>query len=81
MKNSFQNSFQNSNLERLRVLVDTLESQKNDSKEYTYILNEIEDIIKEERKIIGKLKKSDSKIKHYESICASILSVISATKI
>lgn len=76
-----KNSLQNSNLERLRVLVDTLESQKNDSKEYTCILNEIEDIIKEERKIISKLKKSDSKIKHYESICASILSVISATKI
>lgn len=76
-----KNSLQNNNLERLRVLVDTLESQKDDTKEYTCILNEIEGIIKEERKIIGKLKKSDTKIKHYETICASILSVISATKI
>ena len=76
-----KNSLQNNNLERLRVLVDILESQKDDTKEYTCILNEIEDIIKEERKIIGKLKKSDTKIKHYETICASILSVISATKI
>lgn len=76
-----ENSLQNNNLERLRVLVDTLESQKDDTKEYTCILNEIEGIIKEERKIIGKLKKSDTKIKHYETICASILSVISSTKI
>lgn len=76
-----KNSLQNNNLERLRVLVDTLESQKDDTKEYTCILNEIEGIIKEERKIISKLKKSDTKIKHYETICASILSVISATKI
>ena len=76
-----KNSLQNNNLERLRVLVDILESQKDDTKEYTCILNEIEDIIKEERKIISKLKKSDTKIKHYATICASILSVISATKI
>jgi len=76
-----ENSLQNNNLERLRVLVDILESQKDDTKEYTCILNEIEDIIKEERKIISKLKKSDTKIKHYETICASILSVISSTKI
>ena len=76
-----ENSLQNNNLERLRILVDTLESQKDDTKEYTCILNEIEGIIKEERKIISKLKKSDTKIKHYETICASILSVISATKI
>ena len=71
----------NDNLEKLRILVNTLESQKIDSKEYTIILNNIEGIINEEREIISKLKKSDVKIKHYETICSTILSVISATKL
>jgi hypothetical protein len=71
----------NDNLIKLRALVEELDTQETDTNEYNEILNEIESIIKEERKIISRLKKPDTKLKHYETICASILSVISATKL
>jgi hypothetical protein len=60
------------NIKRLRELVDELDQDKNHK-----TLNKIETIIKEERVIINKLKRSDVKIKHYETICSSIMALIS----
>lgn len=68
------------NLVRLRELVGVLETQE-DTFGYEKTLKEVEGIIKEELKIINNLKKTDSKLRHYETICTSILSVISATKL
>ena len=66
-----------SNLEKLKILVEQLENNNVTSDEYRYVLKEIENVIKEEKKVICKLKKSESKLEHYETICASILSLIS----
>ena len=71
---------ENDNLMKLRELVKTLETEVDDAV-YDETLKKIESIIKEERSVIGGLKKDASKLRHYESICASILSVISATKL
>ena len=67
-----------SNLEKLRSLVTQLEQQNQVEPPYTRTLTQIEKVIKEEKKIIGNLKKDESKIKHYEMICSSIMSLISA---
>lgn len=66
------------NLERLRGLVEELERHEKYGSEYSDIVKEIETIIKKERKVICNLKKSDTKIKHYENICESILTLIGA---
>lgn len=66
------------NLERLRGLVDELEKHDKYGDDYSNVVKDIERIIKSERKIICKLNKSDSKIKHYENICESILTLIGA---
>ena len=68
-----------SNLKKLRSLVNELEKHEMYSSKYGGILKEIESAIKDERKIICKLKRSDSKIKHYESICENILTIIGAS--
>jgi hypothetical protein len=69
------------NLIELRVLVDELEKMessninpKNDT------LQEIKCIINDEQEVINKLDK-DSKVKRYETVCSTILSLISATNI
>ena len=61
------------NIKKLHDLIDQLDDIKNHS-----TLNEIEKIIKEERKIIDKSKQPTTKIKHYETICSSIMTLISA---
>jgi len=68
---------QNDNLKKLKELVDSLDNELH-HKEYNLILKDIEKIIKEEKKIINKLQKSDAKLLHYEIICSSILSLIAA---
>jgi hypothetical protein len=70
----------NSNIEKLKLLVSELDKRDSLSEEYQTILKEIEKIIKEEKEIINKLKRSEVKVKHYESICAAILSLIATTK-
>ena len=65
-----------SNLQQLKDLVDTLEGQDKISKEYSETLSQIQTLIKEEKKIINKLKRPDAKLKHYESICSGILAII-----
>lgn len=69
------------NLEKLRMLVDQLESKNVVSDEYHHTLKEIERVIKDEKKIISKLKKPENKLQHYESICTTILSILSTTKL
>jgi len=69
------------NLERLRDLVEQLEKHEMYGVEYNDTVKEIERIIKEERKVICNLKRSDIKIKHYENICESILTLISANTV
>ena len=65
------------NLTKLRILVDELD--KSNDITYKETLIEIEFLIKEEISLISKLKKPDNKLKHYESICAGILTLISST--
>jgi exonuclease VII small subunit len=67
------------NILRLRELVDKLENDDNSLDESEDTLSEIEKLIKSERSIIKKLKRSDSKLRHYEVICNSILTLISAS--
>lgn len=69
------------NLEKLRILVDQLDSKNVISEEYHQTLKEIEKVIKDEKKIINKLKKTENKLQHYESICTTILSILSSTKL
>jgi hypothetical protein len=69
------------NLEKLRMLVEELETQNVVSDEYHQTLKEIEKVIKEEKKIISKLKKPENKLQHYETICSTILSILSTTKL
>lgn len=69
------------NLDRLRDLVEQLEKHEIYGVEYNDTVKEIERIIKEERKVICNLKRSDTKIKHYESICESILTLIGANSL
>jgi hypothetical protein len=60
------------NLQKLKILVDELESLSDGDKGYTSVLSEIEKI---------NLVKSDKKINHYEKICSTILSLIGKNKI
>jgi hypothetical protein len=69
------------NLEKLRMLVDRLESKNVVSEEYHQTLKEIEKIIKDEKKVISRLKKPENKLQHYETICTSILSILSTAKL
>lgn len=69
------------NIIQLRKLVDALDKQDRDSDEYHILLSKISSIIEEEQTIISKLKGNDVKIKHYESICKNILSLISSVKV
>lgn len=74
-------SGKSTNLDRLRDLVDQLEKHDTYGSEYNDTVKEIERIIKEERKVICNLKRSDTKIKHYESICENILTLIGANSL
>lgn len=69
----------NENLEKLRRLVDELEGGEEMSDLSDSTLSDIENVIKSERSIIEKLKKPDSKLRHYELICNSILTLIATT--
>lgn len=69
------------NLQKLKILVDELESLSDEDKVYSNVLSEIEKIIQKERTIISNLVKSDKKINHYEKICSTILSLIGKNKI
>lgn len=69
------------NISKLRVLVQELENTENHTSGYSDIIYEIETLINAEIKEISKLKKPDNKIKHYENICAGILTIISSTRI
>ncbi len=71
-------SGKSTNLDRLRDLVEQLDKHKAYGTEYNNTVKEIERIIKDERKVICNLKRSDTKIKHYENICESILTLIGA---
>ena len=68
--------FTSSNLQKLKKLVDKLENHDKEDKEYDDILKKIQTLITSERKIISKLVRPDAKLKHYESICLGILSII-----
>lgn len=70
---------QKTNLEQLRDLVEVLETQQRPSDSYDTTLELIQSVINEEQKVINKLKRNDSKIKHYELICSSIMTIIGAT--
>lgn len=69
------------NITKLRVLVDELERTDSNTENYKKTLHEIESLIKDELSLISKLKRPDNKLKHYENICAGILTLISSTKI
>ena len=69
------------NLEKLKSLVDKLEGKSIVSDEYQDTLKNIEKVIKMEKKVIINLKKSETKLQHYEGICNSILSIISTAKV
>ena len=68
------------NLQKLQILVEELETFGTSSKGYSTILLEIEKIIEKEKGIISNLVKSDNKISHYENICSTILSLIGKSK-
>lgn len=70
-----------SNLDKLRELVDQMETQSFGSTPYSHSLHDIQQVISSELKIINNLKKTDSKIKHYETICRNVLAIISSTQI
>lgn len=65
------------NIDKLRLLVEELEVVDMDSSGYKDKLNDIKSLVNEEIKLISKLKRPDNKLKHYESICTGILSIIS----
>jgi hypothetical protein len=69
------------NIIQLRHLIDELDKQDRLSDEYYKILNNIVRIINEEQTVICGLKGNENKIKHYESICKNILSIISSVKV
>lgn len=69
------------NLKELRVLVDELErSEKTPTKEQYQTLVDIKSIINDEQRVISDLDK-DSKVKRYENVCNTILSLISAVNL
>jgi hypothetical protein len=70
-----------SNLDKLRDLIQQMELQPFASTPYSHSLNEIQKVISSELKIINNLKQSDSKIKHYETICRNVLAIISSAHI
>ncbi len=69
------------NLKELRVLVNELErSEKTPTKEQYQTLVDIKSIINNEQRVISDLDK-DSKVKRYENVCNTILSLISAVNL
>ena len=71
----------NDNLTKLRDLVEKLDNHHQKSDEYHDLIKEIESTIKNEREIIKYMVKSDRKIERYESICATILTIISTARL
>jgi hypothetical protein len=69
------------NIGKLRVLVQELEKTESHTDDYKNTLHEIESLIKEELKLISKLKRPDNKLKHYETMCSGILTMISGIKL
>lgn len=80
MEEVFTDVYKTTNLEKLRILVDTLEKEDNNSIDYHKLLTEIETIIKDEKSIISNLKNSETKLRHYEIICKTILSLLATVK-
>ena len=68
-----------SNLDKLRALVDVLETQNQEEPQYTKTISTIEKVLKDELKVINKLTRKDVKLKHYEVICSSILALVTST--
>lgn len=71
-----QDEIGTSNLEKLRVLVDHLETQEFPGAGYSGTLSEIKKVIEDEQKVIKNLTRADSKIKHYETICSTIMALV-----
>lgn len=67
------------NLEKLRSLVDYLENQEFPGSKYSDALQNIKQVIEDEQKVISNLKRADVKIKHYETICSSIMALITSS--
>ena len=72
---------ENDNISKLRVLVRELENTESNTDDYKNTLHKIESLIKEELKLISKLKRPDNKLKHYETMCSGILTMISGIKL
>lgn len=66
----------NENLTRLRKLVSVLDEQDIISDYYGDTLKQIQNIIEDEKCIINDIKDNETKIKHYETVCKSILNLI-----
>jgi hypothetical protein len=64
------------NLQQIRNLVDKLEAQVPRGTDYSNTMVEIKKVIENEQKIINKLKQPSAKLKHYESICNSIVGIL-----
>ena len=68
------------NLEKLKRLVDDLDTYHQKSDEYRSNIRNIGNVIKEEKKVINRMVKDENKLAHYENICATILTIISTIK-
>jgi hypothetical protein len=68
-----------SNLDKIRELVNHLEQQEFPGENYSGTLTDIKKVIEEEQKVIRNLKRADSKIKHYETMCSAIMALVTAS--
>jgi len=64
-----------SNIEKIREILNKCDDGKSSD-----LCEKIEKLIESEKKKINRCKKPESKIAHYEIICASVLSAISQMK-
>ena len=69
------------NLQQIRKLVDVLEANHFSDQRYTDTLSDIQQVIDNEQEIINGLKQPKAKIRHYESICTSIIGILSKVSI
>jgi hypothetical protein len=75
------NKEQSTNLQQIRKLVDVLEANHSSDDGYTNTLSDIQRVIDNEQEIISNLKQPKAKIRHYESICATIIGILSKVSI
>ena len=71
------NKEQSTNLQQIRKLVDVLEAKHPNDVGYTNTLSDIQRVIDDEQEIINGLKQPKAKIRHYESICTTIVGILS----